>query len=282
MKRLKLLALVSALLIFLVLQSCLQFRYSDKKQYRQLKQISSSCPVTLGYKMGEGRSIHFTYVGADSSKALAVFIHGSPGSSSSFIKFAQDTALLREYNVLLIDRPGFGYSTFGKAEPSIERQSAILRAVVAQFPSSKKILIGHSLGGAIIVRMAMDEPTEIEGLLILAGSVSAELEPESNWRKPMSKRALRWLLPKSFRVSNDEIIPAQAELKKMEPLWAKITCDVEIIQGGKDKLVPAGNANFAEKKLVNARSLQVYRMPNENHFFPFTQPQLVTEALMRF
>lgn len=263
-------------------QSCFQFRKSDKKQYKELKDISKKYQVKLGTKKGGDRDIHYTLVHGDTSKPLAVFIHGSPGSSSSFLHFAQDTALLRGFNVLILDRPGFGYSNFGDAEPSMERQSLILREVVNQFSFSKKVLIGHSLGGPIICRMAMDEPEIASGLLIIAGSVSPELEPEEKWRKPMSKKALRWLLPKSFRVSNDEIIPAKEELLKMVPLWSKITCDVQIIQGGKDPLVPAGNEDYAEKMLVNANSVKVYRLPDENHFIPFTEPQLITDALLRF
>ena len=226
--------------------------------------------------------IHFTLVHSDSSLPLAVFIHGSPGSSSSFLHFAQDSLLLQSYNVLLIDRPGFGYSDFGKAEELIEHQSVILRDVVRQFHYKSKVLVGHSLGGPIICRMAMDDPTMCDGLLIVAGSVSPELEPQEKWRKPASKKVFSWILPKSFRVSNDEIIPAKAELIKMEPLWPKITCDVQIIQGGKDNLVPAGNEDYAEAMLVNASSVRVYRLPEEDHFIPFTEPQLIREALLRF
>lgn len=236
----------------------------------------------MGHRTGAGRAIHYTLVSSDTVKPLAVFVHGSPGSSDNFIHFGLDTALLARYDVLLLDRPGFGYSGFGQAEVSIEKQSAILSEVLSQFSHTTKFLVGHSLGGPIIVRMAMDNPKSFAGLLIVAGSVSPELEPQEKWRPVLATKGLRWLMPKSFRVSNDEIIPAKKELLKMEPLWQRITCPVQIIQGGKDKLVPAGNEDYAEKMLVNARSVKVYRLPDENHFIPFAEPQLVTEALLRF
>jgi pimeloyl-ACP methyl ester carboxylesterase len=270
------------LLLWVGCQSCFQFRSSDKKQLKVLSDIPKGYSVNIGYKLGGDRRIHYTLVSSDTALPLAVFIHGSPGSSSSFIHFGYDTALLKSYNVLLIDRPGFGYSDFGEAEESLEDQSRILREVLAQFSFKEKYLVGHSLGGPIICRMAMDAPDSVAGLLIVAGSVSAELEPSEKWRKPMSKKPLRWLMPKSFRVSNDEILPAKEELLKMVPLWSKINCPVQIIQGGKDNLVPAGNEDYAEKMLINAKSVRVYRLPEENHFIPFTQPQLLTEALLRF
>lgn len=270
------------ILLWVGCQSCFQFRSSEQKQLKKLSDIPASFTVDVGYQNGGNRTIHYTLVRSESSRPLAVFIHGSPGSSDNFLHFAMDTALLARYDVLLIDRPGFGYSGFGDAEPSIEQQSIILREVLGQFPYSRKYLVGHSLGGPIICRMAMDSPQDFAGLLIVAGSVSPELEPQEKWRPILAKKAFRWILPRSFRASNDEILPAKNELLKMEPLWKNITCPVQIIQGGEDKLVPAGNEDYAEKKLVNAEKVLVYRLPKENHFIPFTEPQLVTEALLRF
>ena len=269
-------------LLWVGCQSCFQFRFSDKKQLKELAQISKEYTVEIGEKVGEDRGIHYTLVKSDSLLPLAVFVHGSPGSSSNFMHFAKDTMLLRKYNVLLLDRPGYGYSGFGDGEESMENQSKILRDFLKKFSFKNIILVGHSLGGPIICRMAMDEPQSFAGLLVVAGSVSPALEPEEKWRKPMSSKALRWLMPKSFRVSNDEILPAKEELQKMDSLWANITCSVQIIQGGKDGLVPAGNEDYAEQMLVNASDVKVYRLPEENHFIPFTQPQLLTEALLRF
>lgn len=271
-----------ALGLCFAMQSCFQFRMSEKKQREELQAMSSEHNLEFGKKIGAGRSIHYTLMHSDSSLPLAVFVHGSPGSSSAYLQYAKDSLLLSRYNVLLLDRPGYGYSDFGKAEESIEQQSSILREVVSQFGYAKKFLVGHSLGGPIVCRMAMDEPAIADGLLIIAGSVSPALEPQEKWRKPLSSKAIRWLLPRSFRVSNDEILPAKQELDKMVPLWGNITCDVQIIQGGEDKLVPAGNEDYAEKMLVNANSVRVHRLPTENHFIPFTRPQLLIEKLLLF
>ncbi|MBT8327929.1 MAG: alpha/beta hydrolase [Bacteroidia bacterium] len=282
MKYKKLKYLGIALTFWLLIGSCFQFRSSDRKQLKELKQTSKLFYVDIGTKLAEGRNIHFTQVGKDSTKPTVVFIHGSPGSSSNFMQYAKDTAMLNHFNVLLIDRPGFGYSDFGKSEPSISRQAKMLSSVVSQFNNQRCILVGHSLGGPIICKMAMDDSEIADGLLIIAGSVAPDLEPVEKWRKPMSKKWLSWLMPKSFRVSNEEIIPVKEELTKMETLWDKITIDVKIIQGGRDKLVPSGNEDYAEKKLINARSVEIFRYPKENHFIPFTEPHLVIEALRRF
>jgi pimeloyl-ACP methyl ester carboxylesterase len=280
LKKLKYILLILGL--WFLVGSCFQFRKSDKKQLKELHEVSKQYHVELGFKDVGDRLLHYTQVGTDTSKPLAIFIHGSPGSSSNFIHFGKDTTLLKKYNVLLIDRPGFGYSDFGNSEPSLEKQATQLSIAIKQFNFRNKVLVGHSLGGPLICRMAMDDSSIANGLLIVAGSVSPELEPTENWRKFMDRKVMQWLMPKSFVVSNQEIMPAKGELIKMTPMWGKITNDVKIIQGLKDNLVPSGNEDYAEKMLVNAKSVEVFRYEDEDHFIPFSKPELVTSALLRF
>lgn len=255
---------------------------SDKNQLEELENISRNYKVNVGFKLIEGRHLHYTYVVSDSSKPLAVFVHGSPGSSSSFIHFAKDTVVLSKYNVLLLDRPGFGYSTFGDGEPSILLQANILHEVIKQFSENDRVLIGHSLGGPIIAKMAMNQPNYYNKLLIVAGSVSPELEPEEIWRKPLNFPLIRWILPRSFNVSNQEIIRTKENLESMEDEWSKISGTIQIIQGGEDNLVPPGNADYARRMLVNAKDVTLHKLPDANHFIPFTQPEVVRDVLMEF
>ncbi len=266
--------------IALSLSSCFQFRMKDKKQAQQLEKYGVN--AEFGFIEVADRAIHYTLAGKDSSKPLVMFVHGSPGSSSNFLNFAKDSSLLSKYQVLLVDRPGFGYSDFGQSEPSLEMQAEMLAKVFASFYAEKKVLAGHSLGGPIICRIAMDSANQVDGLLIVAGSVSPELEPRDRWRKPLNWKIIRWMFPRSFRVSNQEIIPAKEELEKMVPLWPNIKCPVIIIQGEKDNLVPPGNAIYAKEKLVNAKSVELIMLKESNHFIPFKNPEIMTDALLRF
>lgn len=278
----KYLTLGFVLLLWVGCQSCFQFRSSERKQLKSLGTLPDAYTIDVGYRNGADRLIHYTWVWEDSTKPLAVFIHGSPGSSANFIHFAKDTNLLSRYDVLLLDRPGFGYSGFGSAEPSMQVQSQILRDVVRQFPHDSIYLVGHSLGGPIICRMAMDDTTLASGLVVVAGSISPALEPNEWWRKPLASKAVSWLMPKSFRVSNTEILPAEYELNQMTPLWPRITIPVQVLQGDKDNLVPPGNADYAKQMLTHASSVHIYIFPELNHFIPFSQPELVVDALLRF
>ena len=64
----------------------------------------------------------------------------------------------------------------------------------------------------------------------------------------------------------------------MLPLWSAIRCPVIVIQGQKDSLVPAGNADFARKMLVNARVTLVLK-EEMDHFVPWSNPELIRDAI---
>jgi pimeloyl-ACP methyl ester carboxylesterase len=232
------------------------------------------------YETG-GREIHYVEAG-NSANPLVLFVHGSPGSLSAFIDFLADTSLLHHVLMVTADRPGFGYSNFGIAEPSLEKQAAALKPILELYKNNRpRILIGHSLGGPLIAKMAMEYPELIDGLIIVAGSVDPELEPNETWfRAPLATPFLSWILPRSFRSSNEEIYQLKPELEKMIPYWKNITCPVIVIQGTKDELVPYENVNFLKKMLVNAQVTYVIK-ENMNHFVPWSDPYLIHDAILK-
>jgi pimeloyl-ACP methyl ester carboxylesterase len=162
----------------------------------------------------------------------------------------------------------------------MEKQAALLKPLLEKYSKNRPIiLVGHSLGGPVIARMAMDYPELVDGLILVAASIDPDLEPNETWfRAPLATPFLSWLLPASLRASNEEIYQAKPELKKMLPLWAKITCPVFVVQGEKDILVPPGNADFAASMLVNAPVLIVRK--DVNHFIPWSHPELIRDAIV--
>jgi pimeloyl-ACP methyl ester carboxylesterase len=116
---------------------------------------------------------------------------------------------------------------------------------------------------------------------MVAASIDPELEPNETWfRAPLATPFLSWVLPRSFRASNEEIYQLEPQLEEMKPLWAEIKCPVIVIQGGKDTFVPSGNADFAQKMMVNA-PVELVRMEEMNHFVPWNNPQLIQQAVLK-
>jgi pimeloyl-ACP methyl ester carboxylesterase len=262
-----------------ILSSCLTFKVKQKEIDEKFAGFSQK-PIQHQIEVQE-ISMNYAEIGSD-SLPVAFFVHGSPGSWGAFIDFMKDTTLLKKVKMVSVDRVGFGDSDFGDAEKSLVNQAELLQPIVAKYKKlgKKIILIGHSLGGPLVARMAMDYPELIDNLIIVAGSIAPELEPNEKWfRIPMEIIPIRFLVPASFRASNHEILYLKPELEKMLPLWKNIRQPVIVIQGGKDVLVSPKNADFAEKMLINAKSLKVVRVDTMNHFVPWSHPQLIKKAI---
>jgi pimeloyl-ACP methyl ester carboxylesterase len=262
------------------LSSCLSFRMSQKdldKAFMLQSQKPSQHQISI-----QNRTINYAEIGSD-SLPVAFFVHGSPGSWSAFVDFMKDETLLQKVKIVSVDRIGFGDSDYGSSERSLETQAALLKPVVERFKKQGKrmILVGHSLGGPLIARMAMDYPQLIDNLVIVAGSIAPDLEPNEKWfRIPLDFLPIRVLVPGSLRSSNHEILYLKPELEKMIPLWKNIKQPTVVIQGGKDNLVHPANADFAQKMLVNVEKLKIIKIDSMNHFVPWSHPQLIKEAIM--
>jgi pimeloyl-ACP methyl ester carboxylesterase len=275
--------LIGYIILFIIsqiLSSCLTFKVRQK----EIDTKFSGYPMKPSQHQIEvqGAKMNYAEIGSD-SLPVVFFVHGSPGSWGGFIDFMKDTVLLKKVKMVAVDRIGFGDSDFGNAEKSLIVQAEFLKPIVSKYKKSGKkiILIGHSLGGPMIARMAMDYPELIDNLIIVAGSIAPDLEPNEKWfRIPMDFMPISILIPASFRASNHEILYLKPELEKMLPLWKNIRQPVIVIQGGKDFLVNPKNADFAEKMLVNAKSLKIVRIDTMNHFVPWSHPQLIKKAII--
>jgi pimeloyl-ACP methyl ester carboxylesterase len=272
-------SLASFFLILLLMDSCMQFRMS-KKEINTYFETKEKKGILHTYTF-DHQKINYLSVG-DDTLPLVIFVHGSPGSLSAFIDFMADTTLLKKAQLISIDRPGFGESNFGYGEPSVKRQAAVLKPILEKYKSNRPIiLVGHSMGGPVISRMAMDYPELVDGLVIVAGSIAPDLEPNETWfRAPLATPFLRWILPRSFRASNTEIYHLKPELQEMMPLWPIIKAHTIVIQGKKDVLVDPGNADFAKKMMVNA-NVELVLVDGMNHFVPWSNPELIREAILK-
>jgi len=141
------------------------------------------------------------------------------------------------------------------------------------------LLVGHSYGGPISARLAMDFPDLVDAMILLAPAVSPEDERVFWVSYPADFFLIKWILPKSIRVSNDEKLAHAEELRKMLDLWENIAIPTTIIQGDKDWIVPPANADFAEK-MIAKEYLNLIRIDSASHFVPWTQFDLVKKMIL--
>jgi len=273
---------VLGILVVLLLGGCLAFLYTIDFSVppEEVPEHFAGLPYEPRFETFdfEGRPMHYAEVG-DPAKPLVVFVHGSPGSWDAFINFMTRPELLEQARIISVDRPGFGESGPGRPERSLERQAAAINHIIEQRNAGRPaILVGHSYGGPVIARMAIDRPDLVEGLVLVAASVDPQLEETKWFQIPAHWPFMRWILPGMLVVSNEEILALKGELEAMAPLWGRITVPVTVIQGEADSLVPAANADYARARLISA-PVHMVRVPGMDHFVPWQRADLIMDAL---
>jgi len=262
-------------LIAVFLCGCMQFRLEQEA----FQEIFKDRPIQPVSETIEVDSNHVHYVYIDRGKPnLAVFIHGSPGSWSAFLDFFKNDSLLQTYDVLSIDRPGFGDSDYGRPEPSLQKQAYYLQQVISRFDQPNKVMVGHSLGGPVAARIAMDYPSLAQAMVLVAPSVDPAMERYEWYRTWIETRVGGWVTPTDFWVSNEEILPLKAELDSMLPLWKAVHIPAVVIQGTKDMLVPKENAEFVRRMMGDSLA-DIRYLEGVNHFIPWSHPHKIVEAL---
>ena len=255
----------------------MKHRISDYKAKEEFSKAGVS--LTTETKKINDFEIHYAKTGHDTFPTL-FFVHGSPDGWTRYEEFMKDKELLSRYRMISIDRPGFGHSQFGDAK-NLEDQSQLISPLVKSIKNGKPIYaVGHSYGGAAIVKLQVDNQDLFNGLMLLAAAVDPNEEKPERWRFIMKMPPLNYLLPGAYRPSNTELVYLKQDLKELDKEWEKISCPVWIIHGNKDTYVPVANADYAKRKLTKANSVEVKILNGADHFIPKERYEEVKEVLM--
>ncbi|MFN3547225.1 MAG: alpha/beta fold hydrolase [Mesorhizobium sp.] len=115
--------------------------------------------VTIG-----GDAIHYVDQGAGRP---ILFVHGLGGQLHHF-RQTLFPAMGDGFRLVAMDRPGSGYSTRVSSGARIPQQAEAIAKFIDAVGLEKPLLVGHSLGGAIALRVALDHPDKISGLALIS------------------------------------------------------------------------------------------------------------------
>ena len=97
-----------------------------------------------------------------------VLIHGASSNLEAMRRPLGDL-LARKHRVILIDRPGHGWSTRERVSDSTpDVQAQMIAEALEKLQLGPVILVVHSLAGALGARMALDHADRLAGLVMLA------------------------------------------------------------------------------------------------------------------
>lgn len=125
-------------------------------------------PLQASAATVDGGKVHFTQYGNGPKTIL--FIHGWTCDETSWSE--QVPAFEKEYRVVTIDLPGHGKSEFPKDKPlSLDVFARAVEAVREEVKAEKVVLVGHSMGAAVIGQYAVKFPQRVAGLVAVDGGL---------------------------------------------------------------------------------------------------------------
>ena len=122
------------------------------------RRIEATVPINGRFVEVDGERFHYVEEGKGPP---LVMIHGLMGSSRN-LTYALSGQLREHFRVISLDRPGSGYSTRHSGTPAdLPAQARQIAAFINTLDLGKPLVLGHSLGGAIALALALalDEKT---------------------------------------------------------------------------------------------------------------------------
>jgi pimeloyl-ACP methyl ester carboxylesterase len=139
-----------------------------------------------------GARIH--YLDKGSGRPI-VILHGLGGQMGNFT-YALLERLTGEFRVILMDRPGSGYSKRAPgATGRLTEQASIVAEFIHKLGLQRPLLVGHSLGGAIALGVALDHPDVVGVLALVAPLTHVPKHVPAPFRAlDIKSNFLRWLV----------------------------------------------------------------------------------------
>lgn len=247
-----------------------------------------------------------------------VYVHGAKGSFYDFT-LSVGPRLAERYATVAIDRPGSGYS--GRpagGDNSPQAQAGVLRAAAAALGLRRPLLVGHSLGAAVALAWALDDPGGIAAVVTLCGWVYPVGGPppwfdrlvrvhsvarlvgtlgRSRLGRPLVDAMLRRAFtPDTAPADYARLAPplavaeaniawdgadnraARAGLTALAPQYAGLRVPLVVVVGEGDRMVPPA-VSLRLHELVPGSEL--VRVPGAGHMPQFTAPDTVLAAVDR-
>jgi len=244
----------------------------------------------------DGISFSVTEGGKKTARTL-VLIHGA---GSSHLCWSAGMRRVTGWRVLALDLPGHGRSE-SAGQQSLEGYAEQVRAFLENQHIYRAVLVGHSMGGAVALQLALDHPGLVIGLGMISsgaylgvpGDLLEALSSPSTLpvaidlfqKKAFSSSTPQALIEQTMRtlrrvrpgvLKNDWLACARFDVRPRLngihiPVWAAV--------GAEDRLTPPAFSCFVSARLDNGRP-QMIR--NAGHMVIVEQPGELEHGLRLF
>ena len=240
---------------------------------------------------------HLHQGGSEGLTPPVVLIHGAGGTH---LYWPSEVRRLPGYHVYAPDLPGHGKSG-GRGMQSISAYTQALISWMDAVGLHSALLIGHSMGSAIALTLALDHPMRVLGLGLVGAGARLRVAPDIiEWTSNQTTflNAVTAVITRSFSPQTSARLTELAARRMAETRPSVLNgdflaCDefdvrerlgelhqrTLVLCGADDQMTPVRHAQFLANGIPNA-TLKI--IPDAGHMVMLEQPQAVAAALGEF
>ena len=258
------------------------------------------------YLFTEVDGLRVRYADRGSGDSVVLLIHGFGGDLDNWL-FNLDT-LAEKHRTLALDLPGHGESGKTIPEPSLKGLAKFVSKFLEVVDVTSAHIVGHSMGGAIAIKLAMDNPGSVKSLGLIG---SAGLGPEINsdylrgFVESQSRRELKPVLKQLFADEssvNRQLVDDVLKYKRLDgvddvlrTLLAMLLSETKtnlsnkimalgkptlVVWGEQDRIIPVAHAqNFSAS---GETSVEVEILDSAGHMVQMEKANDVNRRLLNF
>jgi pimeloyl-ACP methyl ester carboxylesterase len=249
--------------------------------------------------MPEAAGIYYhQYVDEDAPNLPVVLLHGAGGMH---LYWPPEIRRMKGIQVYALDLPGHGRSAQTGGLQDINNHARAIVSWLQELQLPAAVFVGHSMGGAIALSLALDYPDHVAGLGLIATAANLPVNPSllDDASHPTTfQKAVGNVVQWSFSTQAPERLVELAHQRMLETRPSVFHSDLRacdrfdvrervssidkptlIVCGSEDKMASLRNSQFLSLTIPNS-TLKVIN--GAGHMAMLEQPAVVAQALSEF
>jgi pimeloyl-ACP methyl ester carboxylesterase len=231
-------------------------------------------PTDQQIQLDDGRVLAFVVTETQPHQPPVVLIHGTHTTAQTWAPLMKAMGQSNR-TIYAVDRLGYGHSDSHLESGLAEHASAIHQLIEKM--RIKPILVGHSYGAPIALKVAATHPAAVAGVVLVAGACDPSMDVSPAYRRFVAFCSP--LVPTPWDHGNAEIFWLGRENLAMSSQLSRITVPVVIIHGTVDSRCPfQPTVAYLSQAFPGAR---VVRVEGGQHNLHATHPSLLLDEIDR-